>query len=247
MIKKCQITLEQIQNNLNKKANSKRSLFLAKYLRAEQYGLGDKFLGLSVPDIRIISEQIGNLDFSILKSLIDSRIHEERFLAIINLVTQFEEFQKNQKLMQKKIIFEFYINEMLNGIDNWDLVDVSASKIIGAYLIDKPKLKDYYLHDILSISPNLWHRRIAMIATFRFIKNDNFNDTIKLAKLFLNDKEDLIHKSVGWMLREMGKRQEDLLINFLEENYQKMPRVMLRYSIERLNSELKIKYLNKNL
>lgn len=236
----------QIKENLIQKSNPEKSIFLTRYLRTERYGLDDKFLGLNIPDIRLFSKQIGNLNFSILKLLINSRVHEERFLAVINLITQFKEAQKNQLSKQTKIIFEFYINEMLSGIDNWDLVDVSADKIVGSYLIDKPKLKKYYLYEMLSVSSNLWHRRISMITTFYFIKNNYFDDTIRLAKFFLSDKEDLIHKSVGWMLREVGKRQKNILINFLEENYQKMPRVMLRYSIEKLEPELKIKYLKKN-
>jgi 3-methyladenine DNA glycosylase AlkD len=154
-LKKEQIILAQIETYLTTQSNPQKALFLNNYLRVKYYGLGDQCLGLTVPNLRILSKKVGPLPLTTLRLLINSRIHEKRFLAIINLISQFQVTQKTQQKEQTTILFEFYISEMLNGIDNWDLVDVSADKIVGVYLINKPRLREYYLYKILATSSNL--------------------------------------------------------------------------------------------
>jgi 3-methyladenine DNA glycosylase AlkD len=202
VIKKLEPTLSSIHEQLAAQASKKRAATLVKYLRTNEYGRGDILLGLRVPYVRTISKSLGFLPFMILKSLINSKYHEERLLSVINVV---DKFKISQDLNEQKDLFEFYINEMKEGIDNWDLVDMSAAHVVGSYLINKPELKKTWLYEKLITSDRLWDRRIAIISTQHFINQGEYEDTIKLAEILLDDKEDLIHKATGWMLREMGK------------------------------------------
>ena len=194
------------------------------------YAEGDIFIGVRTPEIRAVAKEFTTLSLDELSELISSKIHEERLLALFILISQFKKSPDR--------IYEFYLSHM-DHVNNWDLVDQSAHYIMGAYLIDKDKA---ILYD-LAESENLWHRRIAMVATWWFIRNNQFDDVIKLARLLLKDKHDLMHKAVGWMLREMGKKDVSLLRDFLAEHRAIMPRTALRYSIERFDNEERMRYL----
>lgn len=203
-----------------------------------EYGEGDEFIGVTVPDSRKVAKANVDISYEDLVYIIKSRIHEDRLCALITLVYK---FQKAKTEQEKKRAVDFYIHYHLYG-NNWDLVDTVSDKILGPWLINMDKSLLYeYAH-----SSNLWERRIAIITTFHFIRQGKFEDTIKISEILLNDKDDLIHKAVGWMLREMGKREQQDLINFLNKHYKNMPRTMLRYSIERLPEQLRKGYLAKN-
>jgi len=203
-----------------------------------EYGEGEKFLGATVPEVRLVSKKFSSANFDILEKLLKSSYHEERLLALLILVNQFEKADEKQR--QK--IFDFYLKNR-KGINNWDLVDLSCYKIVGVYLLDKPK-------DILykyAKSENLWERRISIVSTYYFIKNNIFDDTITIAEILLEDKHNLIHKAVGWMLREIGKKDVKILQKFLQKNSGKMPRTMLRYSIEKFAESERKKYLSNQI
>ncbi len=199
-----------------------------------QYGEGDVFIGITVPDCREIARSFSDLSFEDIDKLLASKIHEERLIALLILVRR---FQKGDAKEQAKI-FKHYLAST-KRINNWDLVDLSADKIVGAYLLDKPK-------DILFKlvkSKNIWERRIAIIATFYFIKNKQFDTTLAIAEELLDDTHDLIHKAVGWMLREVGKRSLVVERVFLDKHAHYMPRTMLRYAIERFDPVMRTKYM----
>lgn len=201
-----------------------------------QYGEGDKFVGVSVPDQRKVARQFKSLPLSQVEELLKSPIHEERLVALFILVDQYK--KGNEKI--KKEIYEFYLANT-SRINNWDLVDSSAGYILGDYLIAKPREVLYRL----AISKNLWERRIAIIATSAFLVKGQFKDTFEISELLLKDKEDLIHKAVGWMLREVGKRiSREELEKFLKTHYKTMPRTALRYSIEHFPVERRAEYLS---
>ncbi|HIH25384.1 DNA alkylation repair protein [Candidatus Woesearchaeota archaeon] len=215
-------------------SNTKKSEIYKRFFKTSEgdYGHGDIFLGLTVPQSRIIAKKFHDLSFVDLKRLLNSKIHEHRLVAIIILV---ERFNKNPG-----VVYDFYLDN-IDYVNNWDLVDLSADKIVGKYLFDKSDRSILYR---LVKSNNLWHRRISIVSTFYFIKNNVFDDTLKISELLLNDKHDLIHKSVGWMLREVGKRSLDDLEEFLDKYSKIMPRTMLRYSIEKFPEEKRLFYLN---
>ena len=206
--------------------------------REGEYGEGDEFIGVTVPDSRKVARANIDISYEDLLHILKSRVHEDRLCALIILVYKFEKAKIER---EKKQAVDFYIKYHLYG-NNWDLVDVITPKILGPWLIHGNRSLLYeYAH-----SSNLWERRIAIITTFYFIRQGEFEDTIKISEILLNDKHDLIHKAVGWMLREIGKRDEEELIIFLNKYYKNMPRTMLRYSIERLSEQLKRSYLAKN-
>jgi 3-methyladenine DNA glycosylase AlkD len=208
-----------------------------------EYGEGDIFIGVTVPNIRKVAKAFSEIELNDIKMILYSKIHEERLCALLILVEKFNEKDPSQIKTQfdgvKKEIFYFYVKNT-KQINNWDLVDLSAPKIVGEYLIDKKK-------DILykfAVSKNLWEKRISIISTYTFIKNNYFEDTFKIAEILMNDKHDLIHKAVGWMLREVGKRSLRDEENFLKKYSEIMPRTMLRYAIEKFPEEKRLKYLN---
>ncbi|CAI2162509.1 1808_t:CDS:2 [Funneliformis geosporum] len=241
-VTKIEPTQSRIHTKLAAQASKKRAAILVKYLRVEEYDRGDIILGIRVPDVRSISKDLGFLPFTILKELINSKYHEERLLSVINLV---DKYKISKDPEEKKNLFEFYLNDMREGIDNWDLVDISASHVVGSYLIDKPELKKTWLFERLLNSERLWDRRIAIVSTLYFINQGQFEDTTKLSEILLNDEKDLIHKATGWMLREVGKKSKKNLVNFLDKYAVKMPRVMLRYSLEKFSDQEKKKYMQK--
>lgn len=203
-----------------------------------QYGYGDKFIGVSVPNSRKVARQFQDLPFIDINKLLKSNIHEERLTALLLLV---HKFQTSEDKAKKKI-YDFYLRNT-RYINNWDLVDLSAGKIIGEYLLNRPK-KDRKILYILARSKNLWKKRIAIISTYAFLsQKKDFIDTFKISDILLLDKHDLIHKAVGWMLREAGKRDQLALEQFLKSRYKNMPRTMLRYAIERFPEKKRKAYL----
>ena len=223
---------EKIKRVSNKK-HAEAMLWFFKTGKGE-YGEGDIFAGIKVPVQRKIAKEFLNLSFTELKELLKSKVHEERLIALLILVEKYEKVEEKEK----NKIFRFYIDNR-KGINNWDLVDLSAPKIIGHYLLNKDKK---LLYDFAK-SENLWDRRIAILATYSFIKSGNFDDALRISDLLLNDKHDLIHKAVGWMLREVGKNNLAVEEIFLQPRYNKMPRTMLRYAIEKFPETKRKKYL----
>lgn len=208
-----------------------------------EYGEGDIFIGISVPVQRKIAKEFKDISLKDVEELLDSRIHEKRLIALLILIKKYERAIKDGKEEEKKNIYDTYLKEACNNkINNWDLIDLSAPRIVGNYLLDKNRKILYQL----ATSMNLWEKRIAIISTAAFIKNKDFNDTIKISEILLRDKHDLIHKAVGWMLREVGKRDAETLRNFLKKHSNKMPRTMLRYSIEKFSDDERKKWLNES-
>jgi len=232
------VYLKQLKSELNKLANKKQALILQRFFKTGvgQYGEGDIFLGIKVPVQRIVSKKYIGLNFKSLADLLNSKTHEYRLIALMILLSQYKKADKSAK---KKIV-GFYLKNTKN-INNWDLVDLSCHYILGDYLLNKNRKILYKL----ARSKNLWEKRIAIISTFAFLRNKEFNDTIKISEILLNDKHDLIHKAVGWMLREVGKRDRIILEKFLNKHYKAMPRTMLRYAIEKLSDKKRKFYLGK--
>ena len=230
------MTVDQIRSALQKLRNDEKAQVLQRFFKTGpgQYGEGDIFLGISVPDLRSLVRQNKDARLSDIKQLIKSKFHEERVLALMMLV---QAYSKGDEA-QKKSIYELYLKST-KFINNWDLVDVSAPHIVGHYLSDKSKEPLYGL----AKSESLWERRIAIIATACFIRRGEFADTLRISKLLLSDKEDLIHKAVGWMLREVGNRDLASEERFLIAHYKRMPRTMLRYAIEKFPEPRRQMYL----
>lgn len=200
-----------------------------------EYGEGDIFLGIRVPVLRKVSKNYKTINLSEFEELITSKYHEARLVSLYILVLKF----KNAKTLDsQKEIVDFYLQHT-KYVNNWDLVDSSAHYMVGSYLIDKDKS----LLCELAKSENLWERRIAMMTTFHFIKNKQYDDALRIAEILLNDEHDLIHKVVGWMLREIGKRDKITEEVFLRNHYKTMPRTMLRYAIEKFSKEERKEYL----
>lgn len=199
-----------------------------------EYGYGDKFLGIRVPVLRKHLKAWQNLPLEQVATLLKSRFHEERLLALLLLVRQFSRGDDDQKTA----VYNLYLNHA-RYINNWDLVDSSAHLILGPYLERRDRQLLYELSD----SENFWERRMAIMATLHFIKQGEFEDTLKIAARLLRDDEDLIHKAVGWMLREVGKRKPVVEKAFLKAHYSQMPRTMLRYAIEKFPDEERKAYL----
>jgi len=203
-----------------------------------EYGHGDVFLGITVPQTRLIARSYSDLSFTEIEKLTKSDFHEARLCGLVILCNQ---FKKSKDLAQQKKAFDFYMQQVYKDrVNNWDLVDVSAPTI-GQYLVTAknpmPLLRK------LAKSESLWERRVAMILTFAFLRAGEFEPTYEIAERLLTDEHDLIHKAVGWMLREMGKRDSGLLRAFLQEHSSKMPRTALRYSIEKLSERERKKWL----
>ncbi len=229
--------MSNIQQDLKKLASSDKANTLQRFFKTGpgQYGEGDKFIGVMVPDIRKVSQKYKDLSVKEVLGLLHSPFHEERLCALLILV---EQYKKGDSKKQKQI-FDLYLKNY-KYINNWDLIDLTAPRIVGAYLADKPKDVLYEL----AHSKNLWQKRVAILSTFQFIYYGQSKETIKIAKILLHDKHDLIHKAVGWMLREVGKRcDEQILLDFLDKHYKTMPRTCLRYAIERLPKARRLAYL----
>jgi 3-methyladenine DNA glycosylase AlkD len=219
-----------IQSDLQKLADKKRAELSARYFKTGkgEYGEGDMFIGLTVPQVRLIAKKYKDLPLSDVEELLHNKIHEYRLTALIILT-----YQK----LNKEIV-DLYLRNT-KYINNWDLVDLSSHEILGTWLLDKPRDILY----TLAKSKNIWDRRIAIISTFAFLRKNDTADSLKLAEMLLGDDHDLMHKAVGWALREVGKRDEKTLVDFLAKHYRAMPRMTLRYAIEKFSKERREKYL----
>ena len=228
--------IKDLRREIENISDKKKAVFLQKYFKTRmgEYAEGDFFLGIAVPQCREIAIKYSSLNLKDLKILIGSKIHEERLIALLILVHKFE-----KEVSKRKEIYDFYLSHTKN-INNWDLVDLSSHHIVGEYLLDKPK-------DILvklARSKNFWERRIALISTFAFIREKDFDMSLKLAEILVKDKEDLIQKALGWMLREIGKRDLAVEEKFLVKHYEEMGRTTLRYAIERFPEQKRLAYLH---
>lgn len=225
-----------IQKELKILGNAETAAFLQGFFKtvAGEYGEGDLFRGIRVPALRNLAGKYRNLSLAETAKLLRSPFHEDRLLALFLLVQFFTKGGETSR----KTIYDLYLANT-RFVNNWDLVDASAAHIVGAFLWAKNRQP----LELLARSDNLWERRIAIMATFYFIRREDFADTLRLAEILLSDKEDLMHKAVGWMLRETGKRSLEIECDFLRRHYRKMPRTMLRYAIEKFPAVERQKYL----
>ncbi len=229
-------TLKEIRSAIHDLADPERAKHALRYFKTGpgEYGEGDRFLGLRMPQIRALVKQFGVVSVSIIKSLLKSRWHEERMLALLLMVHRYKMSDESGR----EELYHLYLDPT-EYINNWDLVDLSARDIVGAWLYTRSRKPLY----TLARSDSLWERRIAMLSTSYFICRDDFDDALKLAKILLLDEHDLMHKAVGWMLREIGKRDRKREEAFLLKHYSKMPRTMLRYAIEHFPERRRQAYL----
>lgn len=200
-----------------------------------EYGYGDVFIGIRMPELRTLAKKYLDIHFNDLRKLIKSKIHEERLVGLLILVNKYTSAHEESEMEE---LFQFY-TQHFKFINNWDLVDVSCPYIIGRHLLDKNREPLY----VWAQSDHLWTKRIAIVTNWWFIKNGDLRDVFKISKILLTDKHDLIHKAVGWMLREAGKKDREALETFLEKHYKSMPRTMLRYSIEKFPESRRKGYL----
>ncbi|PNV74468.1 DNA alkylation repair protein [Leptospira inadai] len=226
----------EISQELSNLADPAKAKILAGYFKTGpgEYAEGDIFLGIQVPSLRRISKKYIGLPLKEIQVLVRSKLHEERVTGFFILC---ETFSKTEEIYRKRL-HDFYLKN-LKYVNNWDLVDMSARIMIGEYLLDKDRSLLY----ALAKSKNLWERRISILSTYAFIREGDFSDTIRISGILLKDSEDLIHKAVGWMLREVGNRNLQAERKFLDKNAGKMPRTMLRYAIEKFPEPLRKKYL----
>jgi 3-methyladenine DNA glycosylase AlkD len=230
----------QIQERLRSLSSPTAAAGAARFFKTGpgQYGEGDIFLGLSARIMHAMAKEHHGIAFGELSPLLQSEIHEDRMLALLIMVRK---FQKGDEPTRKRI-HDLYLTHT-RFINNWDLVDASARDIVGGYLADKSRKP----LDRLARSKSLWDRRISIVATHHFIRRHEFDDTFRIAERLLADREDLIHKAVGWMLREVGKRDQQPLEDFLCRHGKIMPRTMLRYAIERFPEDLRKAYLSGSI
>ena len=228
--------LETLRSKLRSMADPEKAKVLQRFFKTGpgEYGEGDVFLGIQVPVLRKFARENRDLDDTSLQVLLRSSVHEERMLSLLILIQKYVRGTDEER----KKIYDFYLVNT-SFINNWDLVDLSAEHVVGHFLMRGSRRPLYQL----AKSKSLWERRIAILSTFHFIKQHEFSDALKIAAILLSDKEDLIQKAVGWMLREVGKRDLEAEEQFLRKNYQKMPRTMLRYAIERFPEEKRKRYL----
>jgi 3-methyladenine DNA glycosylase AlkD len=228
--------LKDIQAKLQKLADPEQAKTFQTFFKTGpgEYGEGDLFLGIRAAELRKLAKAYQTISIAAVFRLLDSQIHEKRMLALLILIRKFEKGSDKEQ----KEVYGFYLKN-IRFVNNWDLVDVSAGHIVGAYLMDKNKAPLYRLAQ----ANNLWERRIAIVATFPFIKQGGYSETLKISKILLQDKEDLIQKAVGWMLREVGKRDLVTIETFLDAHYRKMPRTLLRYAIEKFPELKRQRYL----
>ena len=228
--------LKAAREALREHSNDAHARVLQRFFKTGpgEYGEGDLFLGVRVPAVRRVARIFRELPLTDTLALLQSEIHEERLLALIILTEKYRKGSSDDRTE----IYKIYLGNT-EYINNWDLVDTSAEYIVGAYLSDRSRKPLY----TLAQSDNLWERRMAVMATFHFIKNGKFDETLKISEMLVSDAEDLIHKAVGWMLREVGKRDRNKEEIFLKKHYQSMPRTMLRYAIEKFPENLRQQYL----
>ena len=228
--------ISELKKELKNLADPKQAQALQRFFKTGkgEYGEGDIFLGIKVPVLRRVSGRYRELSLKDMEKLLQSKIHEHRMMAVYLLTYKFEKGSEKER----KEIYDLYIKNA-KSFNNWDLVDMSAPKISGPYLLDKNRKILYKL----AKSKNLWERRIGIMSTAAFIRNNDFKDTLKISEILLNDEHDLIHKAVGWMLREVGNRNREVEEKFLDKYVLKMPRTMLRYAIEKFPEKKRQYYL----
>jgi len=221
------MTAEDTRKRLRELEDPEKAKILRRFFKTGpgQYGEGDLFLGIPVPQIRNVCKECGAMAMGEVEALLKSSVHEERLLALLILIRKYNEEDDSGR----KSIYTLYLKST-RWINNWDLVDLSAPNIVGDFLMRRSRKPLYRL----AHSPALWERRVAILATLRFIKERQFDDTLRISEILLRDKENLIQKAVGWMLREVGKRDPEAEEGFLKAHCRQMPRTMLRYAIERL-------------
>lgn len=239
--------LKKIKAELKALADKDRAMLCSYYFKTGEgeYGEGDIFYGITVPTLRQVAKKYIEIELEEIEDLLSHKVHEIRFIAAVLLT---EKYKRARNLSEKAKIAKFYQNH-LERFNNWDLIDVSAHKILGSYLSEllRDKQKDSLIVlKKLAKSSNIWRRRAAIVSTFSFIKQKNCKPTLIISDILMSDSHDLIHKANGWMLREVGKNcSQAVLLNYLDRNYKQMPRVMLRYAIERLPENKRKHYLNK--
>lgn len=228
----------EIQKELETYIDPVKREYLPRFFKTGkgQYGEGDKFLGVVVPHTRLVARKYKDEPFEVMAELLQSEWHECRLCALLMMVERFKKCDETGR----KEIYQFYLSQT-ERINNWDLVDLSAPYIVGEFLKDKSRGDLYRLAD----SSLLWEQRIAVVATVTLIRNNDFIDILRLSERLLNHEHDLMRKALGWMLREMGKRNKDLLIQFLDRFHKEMPRTMLRYSIEKMTGEERKHYMKR--
>lgn len=221
------MTLHHITKDLQRAASKQKAKGYSNFFHQSYTDKKDRFIGVSLPEQRQIAKRHPEVNMQDIQKLLKSDIHEYRMIGGIILTNRFKD-NPSEELVQ------FYLKNTKNFY-NWDLVDVTCDKILGKFLLDKKKQRKI-LYD-LAKSTNLWEKRISIVSTFEFIRHNEFGDTLKIAEIHLQDKHDLMHKAIGWMLREVGKRNKNILKDFLQTNYKKLPRTTLRYAIERFPEE----------
>jgi 3-methyladenine DNA glycosylase AlkD len=220
------MTLHHVLKDLQYHSSNKRAKSSMRFFNQSYTAKNDRFIGVTMPDLRKVAKRHPEVSIQDIRKLLNSNIHEYRMLGGIILISKFKNNPEE--------IFKFYLEHTVNFY-NWDLVDVTCTHIVGKFLLDRKKERKI-LYSLVK-SKNLWEKRIAIISTFEFIRHNDFGDTLKISEILLKDKHDLIHKAIGWMLREVGKRNKEVLLDFLKTNYKKLPRVTLRYAIERFPEE----------
>ncbi len=220
-----------LQKTLQRLAIREKAVILSRFFKTGkgQYGEGDQFFGITVPQIRSVARAHRNLPLAECMKLLESPWHEVRVLGVVILTLQYPKADEKKKME----IYKLYLSQIGKGINNWDIVDISAPYIVGVHLLQRSRVD----LEKLVRSSNLWKRRVAVVATFTFIRNNEFTPTLKFTEQLLTDKHDLMHKACGWMLREVGKRDPEILRAFLGEHAANMPRTMLRYAIEKFSDD----------
>ena len=232
-----------VRKELKSMADPYKAAILQRFFKTGpgQYGEGDIFIGVMVPQSRQIAKKFSQLPLGEVRTLLYSHIHEERLVALLILVRRYSSVSSGME--EKEKIAKFYLDH-IKQVNNWDLVDLSAPNILGAHLVDSSRDRRRLLYRLAG-SDNVWERRIAIVATHHFIRNGDFSDTLKIAEILLQDRHDLMHKAAGWMLREVGKKDAAAEEAFLEKHFSVMPRTMLRYAIERLPEDKRRRYKKK--
>jgi 3-methyladenine DNA glycosylase AlkD len=230
--------IDEILKELKSKKSPEQAKILSYFFKTGkgQYGAGDVFWGIRVPVTREIVKKFKEASLKDVQELLDSKVHEHRLAGLLILVEKYKQAEN------KREIYDFYLKNAKN-INNWDLVDLSAPNIVGSFLLENKKERKI-LYSLVK-SNNLWERRIAILSTFALLRNKEYEDTLKISEILLKDEHDLIHKAVGWMLREMGKRDKDVEVEFLKKYCKIMPRTMLRYAIEKFDAEEKASFMKK--
>jgi 3-methyladenine DNA glycosylase AlkD len=230
--------IDKILKELKSKKNPADAKILSWFFKTGkgQYGEGDVFWGIRVPVLREIVKKFKEASLKDIQELLNNKVHEQRLTGLLILV------EKYKTRENKKEIYDFYLKNTRN-INNWDLVDLTAPNIVGNFILENKKERKI-LYSLVK-SKNLWERRISILSTFTLLRDKEYKDVLKISEMLLKDKHDLIHKAVGWMLRELGKRDKAIEIKFLEKYCKVMPRTMLRYSLEKFDVKEREKYMKK--